>query len=428
MGTLTNKLKGLFGAGTRQRWAKEIGIDGNWYESSPFGDAISPEQAMRISTVNICVKVIADSVSSLPLELKEVDQKTGSKTLAKNHPLYSLFMHSPNDVNTPQELFEFIIRKLLLEGTAYVEIVRNRQGRIMGLFPLYGDVRPRMKADGRGIVYDVASNEVDQTTGKPVYKRMPSSRIWRIAGMSDTGLVGMSPIAFMRNALNLASAAEQHGETYFSNGAHPGAIIESDKPIRDQGILDRLRSQFSKRYSKENAHKPLILEKGLTYKPITVSNRDSQFLEARAFQRAEIAAMFRVPLHMVGDSNSVTATSVEAAGIEFIRNTIRPWLVRIEQSIHRDLLDVTEKAKYRAAFNTSSLLRGDQSARYSSYASAIQNGWLSRAEVRTMEGLEYVDGLDEYLVQLNMADEEQLQNRGGDNSNVKEETTKGKLE
>lgn len=357
------------------------------------GVVVTPDRAMQISAVFACVRILAETVASLPLK---VYQSTGDGRSPADHPLNYLLGGSANGEQTAMELREFQMTSLGLRGNSYNLITRSNRGgvgAISALKPSYMDVN--RGSNGR-LVFDY-----QEPGNSGVYS---VDQIWRIAALGGDGVTGYSPVSLAKESMGVSIATEQSAARLFSNGSQAAMALEFPHTLTPDQV-ENLRNQFADNYAGyKNAHKPLILESGMTAKQIGLSADDAQFLESRKFQIAEIARWYRVPLHMLNEMSNATFSNIEHQSIEFVMHTIRPWLVRIEQTISRDLL--TEQERRRGLFvshTVEGLLRGDSKSRYEGYASAITNGWMSRNEVRKLENLNPEEGLDEFVVQLNMA-------------------------
>ncbi len=224
-----------------------------------------------------------------------------------------------------------------------------------------------------------------------------------IPGLGFDGLVGYSPIAMAKNAIGMAIACEEYGAKFFANGAAPGGVLEHPGTIKDpQRVRESWQSTFG---GSGNANKIAVLEEGMKYTPIGISPEQAQFLETRKFQINEIARIFRVPPHMVGDLEKSSFSNIEQQSLEFVKYTLEPWVTRWEQSIQRTLLSTNEKARYFVKFNLEGLLRGDYQSRMNGYATARQNGWMSANDIRELENLDRIpaeEGGDLYLINGNM--------------------------
>ena len=229
------------------------------------------------------------------------------------------------------------------------------------------------------------------------------SEVLHIPGLGFDGLVGYSPIAMAKNAVGMAIACEEYGAKFFANGATPGGILEHPGIVKDPA---RVRESWNAVYQGSgNAHRIAVLEEGMKYTPIGISPEQAQFLETRKFQINEIARIFRVPPHMVGDLEKSSFSNIEQQSLEFVKYTLEPWLVRWEQAMVRSLLSKSEKEQYFIKFNVDGLLRGDYESRMNGYATARQNGWMSANDIRQLENLDRIsekEGGDLYLINGNM--------------------------
>lgn len=231
-----------------------------------------------------------------------------------------------------------------------------------------------------------------------------------IVGLGFDGLIGHSPIAMAKNAIGLSIAAEEYGSSFFSNSGTPSGVLEHPGVLKEP---EKVRDAWNKAYGGSgNAHKVAVLEEGMKFNPISINPQEAQFLETRKFQVNEICRIFRVPPHMIADLEKSSFNNIEQQSLDFVTNTIRPWLVRIEQSIFQQLLNESEQEKYFAKFNVDGLLRSDFQSRMNGYAVGRQNGWLSANDIRELEDLNRIpaeEGGDRYLCNGNMID---IQNAG----------------
>ena len=206
-----------------------------------------------------------------------------------------------------------------------------------------------------------------------------------------------------KNAIGLAIAAEEYGSKFYANGAAPSGVLEHPGTLKDPS---KVRDSWTQTFGGSgNAHKIAVLEEGMKYTPISISPNEAQFLETRKFQINEIARIFRVPPHMVGDLEKSSFSNIEQQSLEFVKYTLEPWLVRWEQSMARVLISRSDKAQYFIKFNVDGLLRGDYQSRMSGYATARQNGWMSANDIRELENLDRIPaelGGDLYLINGNM--------------------------
>lgn len=231
---------------------------------------------------------------------------------------------------------------------------------------------------------------------------LSSQDVLHIPGLGFDGLVGYSPIAMAKNAIGMSIAAEEYGAKFFSNGATPSGILEHPGTVKN---AESLRESWTRRFSGNNSHKVAILEEGMKYTPISISPNEAQFLETRKFQINEIARIFRIPPHMVGDLEKSSFSNIEQQSLEFVKYTLDPWVIRFEQAFNRRLLKDKEKDKFYIKFNVDGLLRGDYQSRMNGYAVGRQNGWMSANDIRALENLDRIpieEGGDLYLINGNM--------------------------
>ena len=376
-----------------------------FFGSSAAGKPVTARTAIQVSTVYACVRVIAETVASLPLHLYE-ETTDGSQKAAK-HPLYRLLHDEPNPEMTSFVFRETLLSHMLLWGNAYCQIVRNGRGQITALYPLLPD---RMEVDrdkNGGLIYIYTTTDGKRMPVHPV-------NILHIPGMGFDGIVGYSPIAMEKNAIGLGMAAEEYGSRFFSNGATPSGVLTHPNTVKNPAAL---RQSWNAAYGgNANAGRVAILEEGLKFERISMPNNEAQFLETRKFQVSEICRIFRVPPHLVGDLEHATFSNIEHQSISFGVHTIRPWLVRMEQSMNRALLTDSEKARFYVRFNMDGLLRGAYKERMEGYAIARQNGWMSANDIRELESMNPIadeEGGRAYMVNGNMISISQaLENNG----------------
>lgn len=298
---------------------------------------------------------------------------------------------------------ETLMTHLLLWGNAYAQIIRNGKGEVVALYPLMPN-KMTVSRDETGQLYYTYQKSQEELPKDNTYTvTLHPSDVLHIPGLGFDGLVGYSPIAMAKNAIGLAIATEEYGSKFFANGAAPSGVLEHPGTIKDpQRVRESWMSQFG---GSANSNKIAVLEEGLKYTPISISPEQAQFLETRKFQINEIARIFRVPPHMVGDLEKSSFSNIEQQSLEFVKYTLDPWVVRWEQSIQRTLLTPEEKKTYFVKFNVEGLLRGDYQSRMSGYATARQNGWMSANDIRELENLDRIpaeEGGDLYLVNGNM--------------------------
>lgn len=292
---------------------------------------------------------------------------------------------------------------LLLWGNAYAQVIRNGKGEVIALYPLMPN-KMTVDRDENGQIYYTyqRANEEAHTMEGSSVRLMPYD-VLHIPGLGFDGLVGYSPIAMAKNAIGMAIACEEFGAKFFANGAAPSGVLEHPGTIKDPSkVRDAWQSQFG---GSSNSGKVAVLEEGMKYTPISISPEQAQFLETRKFQINEIARIFRVPPHMVGDLEKSSFSNIEQQSLEFVKYTLDPWVIRWEQSMTRALLTLDEKSEYFIHFNLEGLLRGDYQSRMNGYSIARQNGWMSANDIRELENLDRIPaelGGDIYLINGNM--------------------------
>jgi HK97 family phage portal protein len=361
---------------------------------------VSIEGALTYAAVYACVRVIAESVASLPL-LTYRRLPNGGKERAEHHGLFNLLKEQPNPEMTSFEFRELCIAHVCLWGNAYAEIEYSNAGQPVALWPLRPD-RMQVQRGEDGDLWYYYARSWGETERQIDWVRLPAWRIHHTRGMSPDGIVGYSPVRMHMEAIGLGLGTQEFGSKFFGNGARPGTILRHPGALSDKAY-DRLRSSWENRHQGlENAHRVAILEEGMDVSTIGVPPEEAQFLETRKFQLNDICRIYRVPPHMVADLDKATFSNIEHQSLDFVVHTLRPWLVRSEQAIRRDLIAPDERRAIFVEYLVDGLLRGDIKSRYEAYAVGRQNGWLSANDVRLTENMNPIAGGNEYLVPLNM--------------------------
>ena len=399
------------------------------------GKYVTERSAMQMTAVYCCVRILSEAVASLPLQFYRYTDD-GGKEKAVEHPLYFLLHDEPNPEMTSFIFRETLMTHLLLWGNAYSQIIRNGKGEVVALYPLMPD-RMKVDRDEHGRLYyeytvydsdDVDGRKGTDKVGRTV--RLQPHDVLHIPGLGFDGLVGYSPIAMAKNAIGLAIATEEYGSKFFANGAAPSGVLEHPGTIKDPSkVRESWQATFG---GSGNSNKIAVLEEGMKYTPISISPEQAQFLETRKFQIDEIARIFRVPPHMIGDLEKSSFNNIEQQSLEFVKYTLDPWVSRWEQAMVRALLTPDEKKRYFFKFNVDGLLRGDYQSRMNGYATARQNGWMSANDIRELENLDRIpaeQGGDLYLINGNMT---KLEDAGifaaGNNGKEDEESDEEVLE
>ena len=397
---------GLFSGLFRARDAPQNRTSGSAYSffmgGSTSGKRVNERSSMQMTAVYSCVRILSEAVAGLPLHFYRYTDN-GGKEKAADHPLYFLLHDEPNPEMTSFVFRETLMTHLLLWGNAYAQIIRNGKGEVIALYPLMPD-RMNVERDSKGqLYYEYTVSMDDAPTVKGSTVVLPPTEVLHIPGLGFDGLVGYSPIAMAKNAIGMAIACEEYGAKFFANGAQPSGVLEHPGTLKDPA---RVRESWQAAFGgSHNANKVAVLEEGLKYTPISVPPEQAQFLETRKFQINEIARIFRVPPHMVGDLEKSSFSNIEQQSLEFVKYTLEPWLMRWEQAMGRRLFTDSEKESYFIRFNVEGLLRGDYESRMNGYAVARQNGWMSANDIRELENLDRIPaelGGDLYLVNGSM--------------------------
>ncbi len=368
-------------------------LSGMSYRSTA-GVAVTPDTALTYGAVYACVRVLAETLGSLPL-ITYRRLPGGGKERATDHPLYPLLHDAPNDEMTSQDWRETQMANMGLWGNCYSQIVRNGAGRPLQLWPMMSRYMQIERDRQNRLVYQTT----EQGVQTPVLK---ADQMLHVRMMSVNGIQGLSPISLARQSIGLGLATETYGAAFFGNGASPGLVIEHPTTLSDDAY-GRLKASIAEEQGgPSNAHKTMILEEGMKIDKIGVPPNDAQFLETRQWQVTEVARWFRIPPHLIGDLMRATFSNIEHQGLDFLIYTMRPWLTRWEQHLTQSLFTNKERGTYYSEFLVDALLRSDIVTRYNAYATARQWGWLSVDDVRAMENMNPIAGGDQYLTPLNM--------------------------
>jgi len=392
-------LTSLFHRGNRNGEARSHPSNNNTRWSEIFGGApsssgvvVTAETSLQSSAVYACVNVVAGTLATLPLHIYR-RLGDGGRERATDHPLYPLLHDAPNDLLTSCEFREMMQAHLCLRGNAYAIILRDGAGAVAAFKPVHPD-RVSLYRVGDTLTYSVQK----ENGGQEVYR---ADQILHIRGLGPDGVVGYSPITLARNSIGLSLATENHGAKVFSNGARPSGVLETPGNLTETQLIS-LRKHWEAIHSgPENAGKVAILNGGMKYAGVSMSNEDAQFLETRKFQIPEIARIFRVPLHKIQDMSGATFSNIEHQAIEFVTDCIRPWAVKWEQRMNVVLLTPAERREYYIEFGLDALLRGDTMSRFSAYKIGREGGWYSVNDVLDLENMNRVEGGDSRMQPMN---------------------------
>ena len=395
-------LMGLRGARDKPRNSYAGSALSFLFGRSTSGKPVNERTAMQTTAVYSCVRILAEAVASLPLHIYQYTDK--GKERVADHPLYSVLHDEPNEEMTSFVFRETLMSHLLIWGNAYAQIIRDGAGQVLGLYPLLPNKMQVDRADNGEIIY-IYSRDSEENPNFSTYGQIYLRRqdVLQIPGLGFDGLVGYSPIAMAKNAVGMTQACEEYGASFFANGANPGGVLEHPGVLKDPG---KVRESWNAVYrGTNNAHKIAVLEEGMKYQQIGIPPEEAQFLETRKFQINEIARLYRIPPHMVGDLEKSSFSNIEQQSLEFVKYTLNPWVIRWEQSLQKALLLPEEKKEYFIKLNVDGLLRGDYQSRMTGYATARQNGWVSANDIRELEDLNPIpeeEGGNLYLINGNM--------------------------
>lgn len=360
-------------------------------EEAWSGLEINRQTALSISAVWACVRVLSETLASLPLHLYRRLEK--GKERATDHPLYDVLLRKPNEEQTAFQYRELLEAHLVLQGNAYSQIVTNGQGQVKNLWPLDPEKMTPRRSGGR-IIYEYIKNDRKHI--------LTSGEVFHIPGLGYDGIQGYSVLHMFKQAFGSARAGERFGAEFFKNFAQPKGVIKMPGKLRDDAVRKRMSASWQEQHGDwGRKHGPAILEEGAEWQSTSIPPDDAQFLTTRKFSITDIARIFRTQPHLIGDLEHATYTNIEHQGIEFVVHTMRPWFVRWEQAIGRQLLSEADQREYFAEFLIDALLRGDSAARWSAYRTAREIGVLSANDIRAMENLNPVEGGDQYFVPMN---------------------------
>jgi HK97 family phage portal protein len=360
-------------------------------QGDSYSSTVSPEAAMRLSTVYACIKVLSDTISTLPCYLYKKD---GDARIVLDNKLHSLVSDAPNDFQTAREFWQQQVTNICLRGNSYSYVTRTAQGKVVEIVPLPVDSCAVNIMAQNQISYTITLGDegnVKTFIAKP-------ENILHFKNLTLDGIQGLSPIGYNGSLLSNALAARDHANSVYTNGATPRGVLETEGVLSDEAFENLKASWSSNHNGSSNANKVAILESGLQFKPVSMSPADVQLLESRKYSRSEIAGMFRVPPHMIGDLDRATYSNIGHQSLDFYKSAISPWLAQFEARLNFSLLG-TSTSCFR--FDVSELIRGDIETEVASYRSLLEMGVLSPNEVRGKLGMNPRDGGDDYVTQSN---------------------------
>ena len=380
---------------------------GNYFDPKSFsslggsGITVNKDTALTFSAVWAAIRILSESVAQLPIQLVE-RAENGDKQNRSDHFLYKVIHNKPNEFMTNYTFIQKIMYDLCVAGNSYVKIERNGAGRPVALHPLnVSDVEIK--------IFEERYYYYDNNTGESLeYEEILHFKI-----MSQDGMTGTSPIDTCANSISWGLGLEAYGNSYFQNGAKLSGVLQTDRALSTEAI-DRLRNSFDMNYSKiGDSNKTMILEEGLKFTGISLSNEASQFLSSRQFSIEEIARIFNIPPHLLRDLSKSSFNNIQEQSREFVQYSLMPYLAMIEQEMTNKLFKKNEQGKLFIEFNTNALLRGNPQERAEYYRTMLNIGAMTINEIRQKENMNVVENGDNLFMQLNMATVDTIIEGGG---------------
>lgn len=366
--------------------------DPSWAALIPSGTSagvsVSPGNAETISTVFSCVQSIAETIGGLPL-LVYRNEANGDRERAPDYPLYRVLHDAPNERQTALEFREQLTAHVLLWGNGYAEIHSDAAGNITSLQPIHPRSVTVLQLPSGRIRYDVADAQTGQV------RPLLADEVLHLKDRTDNGIVGKSRIQVAREMLGGVLAAQEHGSKAWANGARLSGVLQTPNVMGDDSI-GRLQTSWQAQFAGTgNSGRTAILENGLTYQQLSMSNEDAQWLQSRQFSVEEVCRIFRVPPVLVADLRHANFSNSVEMNRWFVTHTLRRWLTMWEEGCERSLLGPIARRRYFIEHNVEGLLRGDSKGRADFYKEGIDSGWLLRSEARRLENLPAIEGLDD---------------------------------
>ncbi len=356
---------------------------------NPSNARITDDRAIQLTAVFSCMRLLSESVGLLPMHVYRRGEDR--RTREQNHWIVDL-MDEPNEVMTGAELREVTVLHLAGWGNAYWLKDKTSDGkRVTGLWPLQPNGM-KVERDGRNVSYKYTSNQGEETYS--------ADDICHIKGFGNDGFIGLSPLGLAREAIGLAVSAEVAAARFYGNGGRPTGHYTTDQILK-QNQREELRKIYGGGSAWDSNEAPM-LEAGFKYTPISISPEDSQLLESRSFQVAEIARIFRVPLHLLMSQEkgpSWAGSGLEQQNLAYLTYTLAPYLVRIERAVRRRVLPREDRKALYLEHSVEGLLRADSKARAEFLSTMVNNGIMDRNEARGKENLAPRDGADKLTVQ-----------------------------
>lgn len=385
-------------------------LDGN---QSYSGVNVTEDKAIRVAAVFSCIRVLSSTMAALPLHLQISEGEDTKK--AKDHPLYELLHILPNEEMVAFNHRQMIMSAICLRGTSYNEYARDGRGQVREIVPLMGDMQVSRNAQTERLIYEHFDGHKN--------KVITADKMWRITGYTDNGITGKTPLGIARDTIGNAIASSQFGGNLFKNGTKLSGILSVVQKLNKEQRKEVIDGWNESYQGISNTGKTGLLHNGATFTPMSMTANDAQFIETMKFQRSEIAGIFGVPPHMIGDLDKATFSNIEHQGISYVIHSCMPHLVNFEQSVYRDLLTPSERKIYQAKFNVDGLLRGDSKSRADFYKALFNMGALEIDDIRKLENMNPVEGGDNRYMQINMGKIDESGNITGATNETTQQTT-----
>jgi HK97 family phage portal protein len=368
----------------------------NWWESRrKKGPKVTPDNALSLSDIMTCVRVLAESMASLPLDLYKTTERGGEK--AREHPLFELLRWQPNPEMTSYELRLWMMIDALLRGTGCAQVIRNGEGEVLQIWPLFRSKIEAMRTPSGELVFKYP--DPDSSAGARKYIWLEADEVLLLKAFGTAGVFAPSLIDLGHDLFSGAKAAEQYTQEFFTNGSAFSGTVEVPE-VMDDETFERFKKDWDEAHSGEGKrHKTPILEGGAKFNPSKLNHQESQMIEARKFTRSQVAGYWRVPAHMINDLEKATFSNIEQQDLGFAKHSLRPWATNLEQRGRMTLLTADEKKQgYYLKHNFNDMLKGDLASRMTAYAQGVQNAIYSPNDVRRKEDEGTYDGGDTYFI------------------------------
>jgi HK97 family phage portal protein len=368
------------------------------------GENVTEHTALTYSAVYNAISLISGTIAALPLHLMQRREK--SKRIADDRVMYGVMHDQANQYMTAMALRECLMAHILAWGNGYCEIVRNGYGELSALWPITPNRVTPIMVDYE-LKYRIRLPDATDII-------LPREKVLHVPGLGFDGFLGYSVVAMARKSIGLGMAMETFGSRFFSEGTHPGVIVEHPGKLSPEAHSN-LKGSLSDTYSGlGNSHRLMLLEEGMKFQKIVIDPKDSQFLESRLFQIPEVARWFNLPPHKLKDLTKSSFSNIESEQISFVTDSILPWLVRLEQNYNSQLLVESDRqysgrGRLYYKHSVEGLLRADAASRGSYYREMFNIGAMSINEIREKEDMDPVEGGDIHLVPMNMTS---LENAG----------------